>query len=211
MAYTPTPPINPGDTGTSAWATIVKDNFDASAVAAVAVLGDLAVATGANALARLPVGADGTALVADSGEATGLLWQIQPACHLTKSGNTPMGPTAWTAIDFDTETSDPDGMHEGITNPSRITIPANGDGWFIFGFYGIATGGDPDTWKVRIRLNGITTLVQASGWRYDDLSLSLTMGYPLAATDYLQVEYWTPRADMTISADPAFWAIFQRL
>jgi len=210
MAYGPLPGKAVGDTITQPNWTNIKDNFDASGIAIVAAKGDLAVATGASALARLPVGADGTALVADSGEATGLLWQIQPACHLTKSGNTPMGSIAWTAIDFDTETSDPDGMHEGITNPSRITIPANGDGWFIFGFYGIATGGDPDTWKVRIRLNGITTLVQASGWRYDNLSLSLTMGYPLAATDYLQVEYWTPRADMTISADPAFWAIFQR-
>jgi len=38
--------------------------------------GDLAVGTGADTASKLPVGANGTSLVADSGEATGLKWSV---------------------------------------------------------------------------------------------------------------------------------------
>jgi hypothetical protein len=40
----------------------------------------------------------------------------------------------WTAITFDSEEYDPDGYHEGVTNPSRITIPAGLGGYYRFGW-----------------------------------------------------------------------------
>ena len=54
--------------------THVRDDLLETAPAKVTTKGDLVAATGANALARLGVGADGQALLADSTQSTGLNW-----------------------------------------------------------------------------------------------------------------------------------------
>lgn len=66
-----------------------------------------------------------------------------PGCYLYKSGTQSIATATLTAITFDTE-SDVGGCHEGVTNPSRITVPAGHGGMWVFsgvlGYAANATG-----------------------------------------------------------------------
>ena len=213
MAYVDIGDVTDGGIIETTWGDQVRANFQAGVPDIFTTKGDLAVATGADAASRLAAGANDSILVYASGEATGMATQIVPAVHLTKSDATSLSTSSWTSIPFDTETSDTDAMHEGVTNPSRITVPANGGGWFVFGFYGNATrAGATGAWKARILLGGTTVLAQleTSGDVGAASSITLAGGYSLAATNYLEVQYYTTDASMTIAASPMFWAIWQR-
>ena len=73
MTYNPVPTQTVDDNWTAdEHNTYIRDNFAAGVPDIFTTKGDLAVATGADAAARLGVGADGTVLTADSGEETGL-------------------------------------------------------------------------------------------------------------------------------------------
>jgi len=213
MAYIPLALVAPGDPGTSAWANTVKGNFDASAVAIAAVKGDIFVATAANVLARLPVGADASSLIADSGEASGLRWQIQPSVHVTNSGALLMVQEVWTSIAFDTETADTDGMHAAAPNPSYLTVPVGGDGWYTFGFNGNASRAAVSdvSFMVRILLNGATVIAQTKAVSGRPAYINLSMGYPLVAGNYLEAQYYSgPVADQSLAIGASFWAVWQR-
>ena len=67
MAYSDPGDAVPGAVITAAWGDAVRADCVESALARVAVKGDLAVATALNVLARLAVGTDGRGLFADSG------------------------------------------------------------------------------------------------------------------------------------------------
>jgi len=210
MAYSDPGDLASGAVITEAWVDAVRADLLVSAPAVVTTKGDLVAATGANVIARLAVGLDASSLVADSGEATGLRWQIHPAAHVTKSDATTLDLTTWTSIPFDTETADDHTMHEGVTNPSRLTVPTGGDGWYTFGFFGNATrAGAVGIWRVRILLGGATVLAQGevSGASGVASFLTISGGYKLAATNYIEAQYYTADASMTLAADPAFWAI----
>ena len=213
MAYSDPGDLASGAVITEAWVDAVRASLLASGVAIVTTAGDIVAATAATTLARLAIGADDSTLVADSGEATGLAWQIQPAAHVTKSDTTALGTSTWTSIPFDTETSDTDAMHEGVTNPSRLTIPAGGGSWYTFGFFGNATrAGAVGTWMVRILLGGTTVLAQsaASGASGAASFITISGGYSLAAASYIEAQYYTADASVTLAADPMFWAIWHR-
>ena len=213
MAYS-----DPGDLASSAviteaWVDAVRADILVSAPAVMTTKGDVIAASAANTPARLGVGANDSTLVAASGEATGLAWQTIPAVHVTKSDTTALSTSTWTSLTFDTETSDTDAIHEGVTNPSRLTIPTGGDGWYIFGFYGSAArAGNSGTWRARILLNATTTLAQNQQAEASGVQgmIQLIGAYPLAATNYIEVQYYTVDASMTMAASPIFWAIWQR-
>lgn len=52
--------------------------------------------------------------------------ELPIACEVRASGSQSIPNTTPTAITFDTEVSDPYGMHSPTTNPSRVTVPAPG-------------------------------------------------------------------------------------
>ena len=62
--------------GTTAWTSLAYSSFPSTAITASTVdaKGDLLVGTADNTVGRLQVGADGTALIADSAAATGVKW-----------------------------------------------------------------------------------------------------------------------------------------
>ena len=210
MAYS-----DPGDAVgglviTAAWGDAVRADVVESALARVTAAGDLVVATAANVLARLPWVANGSVLTAAGGTAA---WQIQPAAYVTKTGVTAFGLGAWTAIDFDAETADTDAMHAAAPNPSRLTIPVGGDGWYTFGFFGnaarvAATG----SWSIRILLDNATVLAQTKVSEAAGVPafVTLTSGYVFAAGNYIEAQYYTDDGAITMVANPAFWAIWQR-
>ena len=210
MAYSDPGDLASGAVITEAWVDAVRADILITAPAVVTTLGDLIVATAANEIARLGVGADGSMLSADSGEATGVRWQTRPAAHVTKSDATALALTTWTSIPFDTETADDYSMHSTSTNTSRLTVPTGGAGWYTFGFYGVATRtGTAGSWRVRILLNDTTVLAQAETSADADTEsfITISMGYKLVATDYIEVQYYEADASVVIAASPVFWAI----
>ena len=121
---------------TSASAAIFYDYIQAGAVSPLTTKGDL---YGFSTLdARIPIGANGTLLTADSTESLGLKWAAPAGgntvvgCALTKSANQSTGAAAWVGITFNGEDWDTDSFHDNSTNTSRITIPAGKGGKYIF-------------------------------------------------------------------------------
>ena len=82
MAYVALPARAAGDPFDINLYNQIRDNDAATGPAIVTTKGDLVVATAANTLARLGVGADGARFVADSTTATGTAWKILPACRV---------------------------------------------------------------------------------------------------------------------------------
>jgi len=213
MPFVDTGDVVSGTIITEGWGDQVRANFLAGVPAIFSVKGDLAVATAPLTAARLAVGADDATLVADSGTATGLAWQIQPAAYVTNSAALLMAPEVWTSIAFDTETSDTDAMHAAAPNPSRLTIPAGGAGWYTFGFNGNASRAAVNTayWMARIILGGVTVLAQSRSSATRPAYLNLSLTYPLAVGDFIEVQYYSDAvADQSIAIGAAFYAVWQR-
>lgn len=99
-----------------------------------------------------------------------------------------------TAFGFNTEASDTDGMHDNVTNNSRLTIPAGCGGWWVWGacfpWVANATGAR----ELLFRLNGTSSIAIArdspgaaanfysSGWGMFPVAL--------AAGDYVEATVW---------------------
>ena len=219
MAWSPWPVKAAGDLFDLTVYNIGKDNFDASAPGVAAVKGDLFGATGVNAIARLAAGANDSILVADSGEATGLAWQMTPAVRLSNSVNIDPAPATWVALTFDTETYDTDELHSLVTNTGRITIPANADGIYLIGGnveFNSALGAGHAEFGIEIRLNGATVICRefANPNRTgSDISIDIDGPYLLAATDYIELLAYTEK-DLDVQAtpvySPVFWAQWMR-
>ena len=95
MAYTPVPTKNTGDLWSAAdHNTYIKDNFAAGVPDIFTAKGDLAAATAADAAAKLAVGANGLILMADSVEATGLKWAVDPVKDLVTTKGDLLAATA---------------------------------------------------------------------------------------------------------------------
>lgn len=208
---------------------ILRDNWLASVLATVSTKGDLSVATAVNAVARLAVGADDSILTPDSGEATGLAWQIQPACIVYSSVALDPDTESWTydsggeaALPFNSERVDTNDMHSTSTNTTRITVPTNGDGLYDvgasirFNFGGITSGEIPC--GVRILLNGTTVIAQdkrtlATHSGGDNMTIHVSRPYPLDAADYIECQVWT-EVNVNVMAQgnysPEFWAVWRR-
>lgn len=86
---------------------------------------------------RLPVGNDGEVLMADSGEDLGVKWTSAPvptavACRIHLGSDMSLSNNSDTAVSFNTEDEDTDSLHSTVTNPTRITIPTDKDGFYFF-------------------------------------------------------------------------------
>ena len=199
MAYAGLPIKAVGDTITKPnWDTI-KANFEATGVAIVTAKGDVPVATGAQVLARLEVGADDSRLEADSGEATGLVWQIVPSCRVYNDAAIDPATSTWVSLTFNAEVWDTNTMHSTVTNPGRLTVPTDGDGIYsIFGnalFDTSAVGGDTRYYGIRVLLGGATVIAQHGpadhGMDTHDMALFINAQYSLAATNYVELQVFT--------------------
>lgn len=212
MAYADIGDKGSGDEFTEAMWDQIRANFQASAIDIVTTAGDLVYATAADALARLAIGAAGAELTPSSGVPG---WQIRPSCRVYLGSSIDPATSTWTSVEFGSEAHDTNAMHEGVTNPERITIPANGDGVYHIGGYatfesnGASTG--ESNYGVRVQLNGATTLVIDGGGRPNrsmDQSLSCDTERDLNATDYVEFQVYTS-GDFDVSA-AAFWVTYLR-
>lgn len=222
MAYAALPAKIATDTLDLADYNKIKGNFEAGVPDIMTTKGDIAVATGADAAARLAIGADDTILVPDSGESTGLAWQIQPAARVYNSGDIDPATSSWVTLTFDSERFDPDSMHSTVANTDRLTVPTNGDGIYLIG--GAAKldvsglGETSHLYGLRVLLNGATVIYEKMlglrGSFADDIVIEVGgFPYALAATNYLQLQvYTTYDCDVLAGSNysPVFWAMWQR-
>jgi hypothetical protein len=95
--------------------------------------GDIIAATAADTVARLAAGTNGTALVAASGETTGLKWGIPNAHYVIAYHNTTQTVNG-AVIPLNSEVADTDGYHSTSSNTSRLVVPAGLGGLYMFEF-----------------------------------------------------------------------------
>jgi len=177
---------------TSASAAIYFDFVQAGAVSPLTTKGDLY--TFGSSDTRLGVGANGTTLVADSSEATGLKWATPSGgstfsgCLVYKTGSQTITAATYQAITFTTESIDTDGYHSNTTNTSRITIPAGKAGKYLI--IGNMTYGNFNTAKyLRLYKNGVT-IDSAVAWQANSLTTtpySMSSIADLAVGDYIEM------------------------
>jgi len=164
-----------------------------SGATAPAVKGNIVVGTGTDTSAVLAVGANGTTLVADSAEATGLKWAT-PASGSTFVGvsldntttQTVTSPN-YTAITWSTELFDTDGFHSTVTNTSRITIPSGKGGYYQVN--GSIRWDDNTTGSrlITIYKNGTLFQISAKPGSSIDPTMNIQTIMYLVPTDYIEI------------------------
>lgn len=114
----------------------------------------------------------------------------KPHCRIRNSANINHTSTGnYQALTFDSERVDVGAMHDLVTNPGRITVPAGGAGFYTIGgqieFDGNATGRR----GIQIRLNGATVIAreETPSIGANDQPITLVTAYQLAAGDYVEL------------------------
>lgn len=115
----------------------------------------------------------------------------QPRCVLTAPNSQSIATGVATAVTFPTEELDVGGMHEGVTNPSRVTIPAGGDGVYLVAaqvsFTPNATGSRAIIlYKNGVAVNGAASIQTSVSTDFYTVP-SFTTLITLAAGDYLEI------------------------
>jgi len=114
-----------------------------------------------------------------------------PACRVYNSANISIADVTETALTFDSERYDTDGIHSVVSNTGRLTCATAGV-YHIFVNFQFANGGSFQ--YVKFRLNGATVIAAAR--QAPDASatvnniakaMQLHTQYKLAATDYVEV------------------------
>ena len=134
------------------------------------------------------------------------------ACRVYNNGNVTIGTGAQTAITFDSERWDTTGMHEAVTNPSRITF--NLGGWYIIGGHAEFANHATGVRYLSIRMDGATYIGSARELSPNSLAttvLFVASLYYVSATNYAELmAYQTSGGDLTVLQNsqysPEFWA-----
>lgn len=217
MSYSRPPAKSSGDVFDLTAYNAIRDSLIAGVPDLYTAKGDLAPATGADAAARLAVGANDSYLVADSGEATGMRWQPQPVVIVKNTGAFDPSTSSWVSVTWDAEDADTDGMHSTSTNTSRLTVQSGAPGYYIvaadivFDTSSI-TPGTSGQYGVRIRYNGatVTRLVfDEAEMQSQDISMQVMGILGMSAADYVECQVWTSQ-NVDIGTDSRFEAIYQR-
>lgn len=136
------------------------------------------------------------------------------ACRVTRAGVQSIPNSVQTAVAFDEERSDTDGMHSTVTNNSRITI--NTAGFYIVGFNGTMASTSLYTRVfAALRINGTTEI--ARGPNVDTTAaaqephFAVTTMREFSVGDYIEVlVFQTSTAARDLNAvderSPEFWA-----
>lgn len=159
----------------------------ANAAANSKLLGSGAAGSGAP-YAELTLGTNlsmsGTTLNAGAGGTLG-------GAALFRTTTQSINSAAFTAISFDSEEYDTDGYHEGVTNPTRLTVPATGV-YLVTGSFGWSTASATGS-QILIRSNGTNYLSNSAiptGHVSNAGSMTTSRIVALSATDYVELIAW---------------------
>lgn len=124
-------------------------------------------------------------------------WRIgfpsEVGCHIYRTTNQSINSATWTAVSFDAERYDDHGLHEGVTNPTRITIIEPGRYLLIgsahFAFH--ATG----LRAARILLNGSTVIAEDRNEAIyrDETNVAPVVEWDLDTDDYVELQVYQNR------------------
>lgn len=111
-----------------------------------------------------------------------------PGVRVRHSANQTVTTGAELALAFDTEDFDSDGLHDTITNNTRLTCKAAGK-YVIYGSVALNTTGRHN---LRIKVNGSTVIATASGAGDADENIRYWLGpvftiYHLSLNDYVEL------------------------
>lgn len=177
--------------------------------------GDTVVRSSGGALSRLSVGSNDQVAVADSTAALGVgyKWAIAGGTKagfvsLKKAANQSIPNITWTVCQFDTETSDYEGMHDNVTNNSRITITVPGiylvGGSIVYGTVSDQQRAITEIWK-----NGVTTTfrneIDSSGVNGGP-GLCVMAPLELVVGDYVEIATFHSSGGAQ-PVTPLFWAV----
>lgn len=110
---------------------------------------------------------------------------VPPACRVYASGNQSIGNATFTAVTFNSERFDTDGMHSTSVNTARVTAATAGI-YQITGHLVFASGSG--TRNARIRLNGVTSIAeQETPVTTATRAVTVTCLYELAVGDYVEL------------------------
>jgi len=132
-------------------------------------------------------------------------------CRLRDSTDELTATATWEYLNFDTESYDTDGMHEGVTNPSRITIKVAGV--YVFGAL-IEWATNATGYRlIQINLNRTTAIVRDFQGAVSGNATTSECGstYEFSVDDYIEVRvYQTSGGNLNVVAgsdwSPVFWA-----
>lgn len=166
----------------------VTGNLAETAAAKFTTAGDLFVATGANAGARLAMGSALQGLRVNAA-GTGLEYAAAggPSCRVYHNTDQTVANGTSTALAFNSERYDNASIHDTATNNSRLTAPVAGVYLITAGL--VYVGGTVGEYDLRLRVNGATIIAE------DDKHLASTTvsptnlvstQYKLAAADYVE-------------------------
>ena len=151
--------------------------------------GDIPYGTGANASSRLGIGTAGQVLQTNSG-ATAPEWSGLSYAQLQISADQTIADATYSAISWDVENYDTDSYHEGITNPTRITIPTTG--WYLLSAMIPWATNATNLREVLFRLGGTTALAKDSRLAVSGARTNQPLFTPLylTAATYIEVVVW---------------------
>lgn len=143
----------------------------------------------------------------------------KPMCRVYSSSTFSHNSSGGTlAVTFDSERFDGSSMHDTSSNTSRITIPTDGAGKYLFGgsvsFAANATGGR----SVNVRMDGATIVaagpnVSAASMDANIAQLTISTMYQMNAAQYAELTaYQSSGGTLNINAlsaySPEFWALW---
>lgn len=101
---------------------------------------------------------------------------------------------AWTSVSFDQEYQDIGDYHEGVTNPSRVTIPAAAPGHHLFSFLAPFAVAGAGFRQARILRNGVDIVFVSPIFPGDPvnpvlLKFDFSM-FDAPSADYFELQVW---------------------
>jgi len=217
MPYAPLPALSGGDTFSLAIYDIIRENFAVGAPDVVAAKGDLVAGLTTDSIGRVAVGANGATLVPDSSQATGLVWQTQPAVRAYHNAAQGIAAGSWTTLSFNQERFDTDGMHSTATNPSRFTVPTGGAGLYLVGITAEIQAAGDRTVGLRAIVNGATTIARWVGRANNPPQAqgsAISALWSLNVGDYVEFQAYCDDGSGSVVVlgawSPEAWLIWQR-
>lgn len=140
-----------------------------------------------------------------------------PACRVYHNTTQSLADSTFTVLAFNSERFDTDGMHDTVTNNSRIT--AKTAGLYMVGFtFDVAAAGDYSAVTASFLVNGTTSISWAAEYpntRSDNQRLVAQTLWKFAVNDYVEVRAFQDNTANTArnvsasaSSSPEFWAVW---